>query len=78
MKLDGELHLAAVEHKCVRELLQALYTIDELHSLGDSVYVVRERAAGDSTYTGNSWEHPKVKAYGDAHATLQRLGVLAR
>lgn len=49
--------LAAVERAC-RTL--------ETESIVDGVYDVRDRAAEDRSFTGNTWEHPRVVAYGAA------------
>jgi hypothetical protein len=62
-------------------IIAAIRTINELNDLGDGVYDVRERFGGDDVgglpYTDSSWEHPKMKAYGDALAVLRDEGVIA-
>lgn len=55
------------------ELLAACRVlVDE--SLSDWVYAVRDRAPQDDpTYTGNSWDHPRVTAFSDACMTIERF-----
>jgi hypothetical protein len=47
------------------ELLWALRVLLK-EDLGDFVYTVRERAFSDAGYHGDSWEHPRVKAWSTA------------
>lgn len=58
------------------ELVAALKTINKLHPLGDAVYDVRASNGGDDVggepFTGNSWEHPTVIAYGEACSVVER------
>jgi hypothetical protein len=53
----------------LRAAIDAL--LNEFH-IGDYVYDVRERAAGDSTHMGNTWEHPKVKQFNACIEVLRR------
>lgn len=57
---------------------QALKVVLEDEHLEDKVYDVRERAAGDVGWKGDSWDHPRVKAFSDAVVTLQRHARLLR
>jgi hypothetical protein len=59
-------------------VLEAIRIINKHHNLGDAVYAVRERAAGDSSYKGDSWRHPNVTAYSDVVKVLHEEGVLTR
>ena len=44
-----------------------------ISAAGDYVYNVRDRAAGmGDGFTGNTWEHPRVIAYGEAIETLRK------
>ena len=49
--------------EALEECAKAVRTIDDLHNLGDAVYVVRERE-------GEGWDGPKVTAYSKAVAAL--------
>lgn len=40
---------------------------------GDMVYRVRDKAAGDALFTGNTWEHPRVVAYGEAAQVIDNI-----
>lgn len=52
-------------------VLDALKIVNALHPLGDAVYAVRDRAASDPSFTGDStWDHPDVKRYSDAVGVL--------
>lgn len=61
-------------------IVVALRTVNEIHSLDDAVYDVRERRGGDDVdgqpYIGNSWEHPTVRRYSDAVTILREEGAL--
>ena len=50
----------------LRELESCIVVINELHSLSDAIYDVREREL-------QGWKGPKVKAYGEALNKLQEL-----
>ena len=42
--------------------------------IGDFIYEIRERVASDTTYHGNTWNHPRVRAWGEAvQAILARV-----
>lgn len=75
--MAAEHDAVALENRLER-ITTAIRTINEYHNLGDQVYDVRDNHGGDDGFTGNSWEHPKVKAYGEAVKTLVDEGVLAR
>ncbi|MGD9643791.1 MAG: hypothetical protein AB7V08_13750 [Elusimicrobiales bacterium] len=47
------------------ELLEAVRTVDRIHSLGDAVYQVREREL-------QGWDGPLVTEYGNAVATINK------
>lgn len=53
------------------ELLAALKVL-LAESLGDWIYDVRSRASesGDG-FEGNSWDHPRVKAFSDAVGVIE-------
>lgn len=42
-------------------------------NIGDEVYRVRERCTEDRLYVGNTWEHPRVVAFGNACAVLSQV-----
>lgn len=48
-----------------QELLVAL-RVFVAEEIGDFVYTMRERVLDDPSFTGNSWDHPRVKAWSDA------------
>jgi hypothetical protein len=54
------------------ELLAALKVLLK-ENLGDWIYDVRSRAgeSGDG-FTGNSWHHPRVKAFSDAVTVIEK------
>ena len=39
--------------------------------LSDFIYNIRERVGADASYTGNSWDHPRVKDWSDACMIIQ-------
>jgi len=47
------------------ELVEAMRTVNTVNNLGDAIYAVRD-SADFSNFDGDSWDHPDVKAYGDA------------
>lgn len=53
-------------------LREALQIVVRDESLGDHVYSVRDRAAGDATFKGNTWDHPRVTRFSEAVTTLER------
>lgn len=53
------------------ELLAALKTLLR-ENLGDWIYDVRSRTADDGDFEGNSWDHPRVKAFSDAVIIIAR------
>ena len=62
--------LLAVKPEALREALRVLLDVE---SIEDSVYSVRERAGSDAEFKGNSWDHPRVKAFSDAIEVLKAL-----
>lgn len=55
------------------DLLAALRTL-VAENLGDWIYDVRESAAGSGDgFEGSSWDHPRVKAFSDAVALIERI-----
>ena len=50
----------------LRELESCIVVINELHSLSDAIYDVRDRE-------GEGWEGPKTKAYSEAISKLRAL-----
>lgn len=61
---DARAELAAVR--------QAAKNLDRM-AVGDFTYSIRDRAAGDPNFTGNTWEHPDVKAWSDASETMRNI-----
>lgn len=62
--------------RAAREEVAALKraaTVLEAESIGDFVYEVRDRAAADASFTGNTWEHPRVVAYGEAAQVISEI-----
>lgn len=51
------------------DLVAALKTLLVDESIGDFVYTIRDRAAGDG-FVGDSWHHPRVLAYSRAIEVL--------
>lgn len=47
------------------DLLWALRVLVN-ENVGEFVYAMRERALDDPDWTGNSWDHPRVAAWGKA------------
>lgn len=45
----------------------------EAESIGDGVYDVRDRAASDTSFTDNTWKHPRVVAYGEAAQVISNI-----
>lgn len=60
---------ARAELEAIRKAARVLHA----ESVGDAVYDVRDRAAGDREFTGNTWEHPRVVAYGEACAVISNI-----
>jgi hypothetical protein len=60
----------------VAALIAAIRMVNHYHNLSDAIYDVRERHGHDDGYTGDSWEHPKVLAFGKAVGELKALGAL--
>ncbi len=54
------------------EQTQALRELIHDYHLGDWIYSVRENA-DMSEHEGNSWDHPKVKRFGDIVQTLTAM-----
>jgi hypothetical protein len=53
------------------DLKEAIHVLVKEEFLGDWVYSVRERALSDESYTGNSWDHPRVKRFSQAVKVLE-------
>lgn len=60
----------SIETTLSPELRAALKVLVDVESVGDWVYEVRERALADDSFTGNTWDHPRVKAFSDAVTTI--------
>lgn len=56
----------------VEAIEQAAKDFDRL-SVGDFTYNIREHAASDRGFKGNTWEHPDVKAFSDAAELMGRI-----
>ena len=41
-------------------------------SLGDFIYTIRERVLEDGTFKGSTWDHPRVRAWGEACKAIGR------
>jgi hypothetical protein len=67
-----ELHEAATKE--IAALEKAAADLTRLH-LGDGVYHVRnsDRVLTDTPKGGNTWDHPDVKAWGDAAQLLATI-----
>lgn len=52
-------------------LREAIRVLVEEEHIGDFVYNVRERTYEDTSYKGNSWDHPRVKRFSDAVTALE-------
>lgn len=53
----------------VGAIRRAAKTLDRLH-VGDFTYNIRDKAASDTSFTGNTWEHPDTKAWSDASVLM--------
>jgi len=51
---------------------EAAKTLDRL-AVGDFTYNIRDRAAGDESFSGNTWNHPDVKAWSDAAGVMRDI-----
>lgn len=58
----------AMWESAVRELeaIEKAARVLAAEGVDDAVYNVRDRAAADASFSGNTWEHPRVLAYGEA------------
>lgn len=56
----------------LKDVEKAAQTLDRLN-VGDFTYNIRDRAAGDASFTGNTWEHPDVKAWSDASVLMGNI-----
>ena len=57
-----------------REELLAACRVLVAENISDEIYSVRSRAGQeDDGYEGNSWDHPRVVAYGDACEVIERF-----
>lgn len=63
----------SVQAEKLRALIQ---TVNHYHNLGDAIYDVRSRHGSDDGFEGDSWQHPKVIAYGKAVEELASMGAL--
>jgi len=70
MKCEGELIDHADMQREKKVLRLAIGTLLRL-GLEDAIYNIRSTAQEDESFTGNSWDHPDVKAYADACDILQ-------
>ncbi len=50
---------------------EALKVLLREESIEDFIYNVRERAAGDPAFKGNTWDHPRITRYNDACQALK-------
>lgn len=55
------------------EAIEKAATVLHREDVAGFVYNVRERAASDRFYTGNTWEHPRVVAYGEAAQVIDTI-----
>lgn len=55
------------------ELDEALKVLLIDESIGDFIYTIRDRVASDPAFPGETWEHPRVKAFSDAVEKLREL-----
>jgi len=57
-----------------RKLAEQIIEVLHDEHVGDFVYEIREHAReGDSTFTGNSWEHPRVIRWGQMATNVEKL-----
>ncbi len=52
-------------------LNEAINLLVNKEHIGDFIYTIRERTYEDRAFKGNSWDHPRVKAYSDAVKVLE-------
>lgn len=71
---EHRLKLARESEAEVEAIEKAAKDLDRM-AVGDFTYAIRDRAASDKAFTGNTWEHPNVKAWGDASVLM---GVIAK
>jgi hypothetical protein len=57
----------------VMDIREAIKVLLDEESIGDYIYTVRERAGNDATFTGNSWDHPRVTRYQEALTALREF-----
>ena len=69
---EGTSQVVAAALAEVEAIEKACRTL-EAESIGDGVYDVRDRAASDTSFTGNTWEHPRVVAYGEAAQVISNI-----
>jgi predicted outer membrane protein len=55
------------------EAIEKACRVLEAEGVGDHVYRVRDHAASDAAFTGNTWEHPRVVAYGEAAQVVTNI-----
>lgn len=68
---DGELRAIYRELIALREVEKAARMLSK-EPLGDYVYYIRDRAVSDPDFEGNTWDHPRVKNWGDGRALLAK------
>lgn len=56
----------------VEAIKQAAKDLNRM-AVGDFTYSIRDRAAGDPNFTGNTWEHPDVRAWSDASEVIRKI-----
>lgn len=55
------------------EAIERACRVLDVEDISGGVYVVRDRAAEDKALTGNTWEHPRVVAYGEAAQVITNI-----
>lgn len=63
---------AQLTEQDIADLISAAGVFED-NDIGGFVYTIRERMLSDGLHDGSSWDHPQVKAWGEASVTLKRL-----
>ena len=71
--LDSPRARKAIEALAEVEAIEKAAKVLEAEDLAGWTYDVRNRAASDPSFTGNTWKHPRVVAYGEAAQVITRI-----
>lgn len=72
-RIPARLAQAYAEVEAIEKATRAL----SAESISDFVYKVRDRAASDAAFTGNTWHHPRVTAYAEAAHLIDSIAAQA-